>query len=89
VAGRQARKAGFQRLYATGSLAAEAVAAFGSGARSFETLAALLTALTEAMRQWPQPSDKPLLLVKGSRSSAMDRVVDHLVGAREDACCSG
>jgi UDP-N-acetylmuramoyl-tripeptide--D-alanyl-D-alanine ligase len=89
-AGRQAQQAGFQRLYATGSLAAVAAAAFGAGGSSFETRPALLAALTEAMRQLQPASDNvPLLLVKGSRASAMDRVADHLIGVKEDACCSG
>lgn len=87
-AGRQAQRAGFQRLYAIGSLAAAAATAFGAGGSSHTEREALLVELDAAMRQ-AQPAARPLLLVKGSRSSAMDRVVDRLVGMGEDACCSG
>lgn len=75
TAGRRAKEAGIARLYALGSLSAAAAAAFGEGARTFathETLAAALRAdLHGAAR----------VLVKGSRGSAMDRVVKLLIDA--------
>src|SRR5690606_30532545 len=44
-AGRRARRAGIARLYAIGALSAQAVEAFGEGARHFDNHAALVDAL--------------------------------------------
>ena len=72
-AGQQARAAGIVRLFALGDLSAHAVAAFGDGAMAFETHAALADALATDLRPGVR------VLVKGSRSSAMDRVVKALL----------
>ncbi|MEZ5444087.1 MAG: Mur ligase family protein, partial [Lysobacterales bacterium] len=82
--GQLARAAGFERIYAIGPLSSVAARAFGEGGRGFATRDGLLTALREDLAEGPAP----LLLVKGSRSSSMDQVVDALLG-EEDACCSG
>ncbi|KLJ02347.1 UDP-N-acetylmuramoyl-tripeptide--D-alanyl-D-alanine ligase [Luteimonas sp. FCS-9] len=84
-AGARARAAGIARLYALGPLSAEAVAAFGDGARHFESHAALAAALVRDMeaadpRTNPQPP--VTVLVKGSRGSAMDRTVAALLDAQ-------
>ncbi|HST44521.1 MAG TPA: UDP-N-acetylmuramoyl-tripeptide--D-alanyl-D-alanine ligase [Luteimonas sp.] len=91
-AGRRARGAGITRLYALGELSAHAAAAFGAGSRRFEdhrTLAAALRHDLDANRasdaargaQAGAGSGGPglQLLVKGSRGSAMDRVVTALL----------
>jgi UDP-N-acetylmuramoyl-tripeptide--D-alanyl-D-alanine ligase len=71
AAGVQARQAGLAALWTVGELAAEASRAFGAGGRHFEDQAALVAALREALR-----TDGGLrCLVKGSRGSAMDKVV--------------
>jgi UDP-N-acetylmuramoyl-tripeptide--D-alanyl-D-alanine ligase len=72
--GRFARLHGVDRLFATGKLSALAVEAFGSGAEWFadsETLARAVGA--ELTRE-------VCVLVKGSRSSRLERVVDALTG---------
>lgn len=73
--GRFAREQGLSRLFAVGPLAAHAAAAFGARARVYpdrESLASeLATALAPGVR----------VLVKGSRGSAMDRVVDGVLAA--------
>ncbi len=66
--GRQARQSGIERLWATGELSAGAVDGFGEGGRSF----ADRDALSEELRSVLGAQD--LVLVKGSRSAAMDRV---------------
>ncbi|MBZ0088544.1 MAG: UDP-N-acetylmuramoyl-tripeptide--D-alanyl-D-alanine ligase [Thermomonas sp.] len=85
-AGEQARQAGIERLYALGELSAHAVAAFGDGARSFDThqtlTAAVLADLAAAKEPLSPITNHPspiTVLVKGSRGSAMDRVVRELL----------
>ncbi len=68
-AGRRARSAGVKRLYTLGPLSAAAAEAFGAGARHFESHEALAAALLADL------VGNPTILVKGSRGSAMDRVV--------------
>ena len=75
-AGARARAAGIARLYALGPLSASAAEAFGDGARHFDTHTALADALCADLHGAAR------LLVKGSRGSAMDRVVDALRAAR-------
>ena len=77
--GAQARTAGVRRLYATGELSRAAVLAFGDGGRHFSGQADLIDALRADLR------DGVCCLVKGSRSSAMDRVVAALLGAEGDS----
>ena len=67
--GRQAAELGIDRLIATGPLSAAATAAFGAGGRHFDDQQALIDALGEGI------SAEDSVLVKGSRSARMDRVV--------------
>ncbi|NIK08273.1 UDP-N-acetylmuramoyl-tripeptide--D-alanyl-D-alanine ligase [Xanthomonas arboricola] len=110
AAGRRARAAKLQRLYALGELSAAAAQAFGEGGRVFATHAALIAALQADLAQLAvsptqtQESSSmyehtgaaaqtaattahtpPTLLVKGSRGSAMDRIVTALLAPAEDA----
>ncbi len=77
-AGRRAKAAGLRRLYALGPLSAAAATAFGEGARSFDNHAALADALRAELRAGVR------CLVKGSRGSAMDRIVAALLSTGED-----
>jgi len=72
-AGRRAQRAGVARLYALGPLSAAAVEAFGDGGRHFGSHDALVDALRVDLHSGVR------LLVKGSRGSAMDRIVDALL----------
>ncbi|MEO7062268.1 MAG: UDP-N-acetylmuramoyl-tripeptide--D-alanyl-D-alanine ligase [Dokdonella sp.] len=72
--GALAKRSGIRRLRAVGPLSAAAVRAFGGGAEHYADQAQLIEALRAELRAGV------VLLVKGSRSSAMDRVVDALLG---------
>jgi UDP-N-acetylmuramoyl-tripeptide--D-alanyl-D-alanine ligase len=72
--GALARRSGIQRLYAVGRLSRAAADAFGAGATHYADQAQLVEALQKELRAGVT------LLVKGSRSSAMDRVVGALLG---------
>lgn len=78
AAGRRARAAGLKRLYALGPLSAAAAAAFGAGGRVFGTHAALADALDGELHAGVR------CLVKGSRGSAMDKIVTALLARGED-----
>lgn len=71
-AGITARRLGLNRLYAVGELAGAAARAFGNGGHTFATHDALAVALR------PELDDNVALLVKGSRSARMERVVAAL-----------
>jgi UDP-N-acetylmuramoyl-tripeptide--D-alanyl-D-alanine ligase len=75
--GALAKRSGIQRLRAVGRLSRAAVEAFGAGAAHYADQTQLVEALHEDLRSGVT------LLVKGSRSSAMDRVVDALLGGAD------
>jgi len=76
-AGTMAREAGIDALYATGPLSLLAAEAFGQEGRHY----AEQTALVEALQHDLAP--QMTVLIKGSRSAHMERVVDALaVGGR-------
>jgi UDP-N-acetylmuramoyl-tripeptide--D-alanyl-D-alanine ligase len=71
---------GVSSLYAVGKLMANAVDAFGIGANHYDSQDELIRAL---LADIPPNS---AILVKGSRSAAMDRVVAALLNMEETAC---
>jgi len=72
--GRFARNHRIDRLFATGKLSALAVEAFGSGAEWFADTEALARAVNADLTR------EVCVLVKGSRSNRLERVVEALVG---------
>ncbi|RZA20759.1 MAG: UDP-N-acetylmuramoyl-tripeptide--D-alanyl-D-alanine ligase [Lysobacteraceae bacterium] len=74
-AGLRAKAAGIARLYTLGALSQAAAEAFGEGARRFESHADLADALAAQLREGVR------VLVKGSRGSAMDRIVKALLAS--------
>ena len=78
--GEFARAQGIERLYATGPLMQRAVDSFGAGARWYGAAGELTQALDEALRG---AGPEVRLLVKGSRSNRLERVVDALTGGTQ------
>ena len=72
-AGVRAKAAGIARLYTLGGLSKAASDAFGDGASAFASHAELADALSMELRAGVR------VLVKGSRGSAMDRIVKALL----------
>lgn len=72
VIGEQAKAAGVQQFYSLGRFSAAASQAFGAGAKHFSELDDLVAHLKHQLT--PQST----ILVKGSRSARMERVVDAL-----------
>jgi UDP-N-acetylmuramoyl-tripeptide--D-alanyl-D-alanine ligase len=72
--GTLARERGIARLYTVGEFAGAVANAFGKGATHFVDQTALITALASDAHPGVR------MLVKGSRGSAMDRVVRALLG---------
>ena len=71
-AGEIAREMGIKRLYAVGSLSQQAVRGFGEGAQHFSSMEELISELLSDL------NEGLTLLIKGSRSMAMERVVNAL-----------
>lgn len=82
AAGRLARRMGIERLFTLGPLSALAATAFGADARAHADLPPLLDNLRAALVQAVAP---PRMLIKGSRSMRMERVVEALRAERTTA----
>jgi len=76
IGGAIARDSGIERLYAFGELAANAADAFGEGAQTYGDMGELISALQATL------SERVTLLVKGSRTMRMERIVDALAGVK-------
>jgi UDP-N-acetylmuramoyl-tripeptide--D-alanyl-D-alanine ligase len=74
--GRQARVAGLPHLFTLGRLSRMAAEAFGDGAEAYMRIEDLVTALRE------RAVAGDTLLIKGSRSAGMERVVKGLLSER-------
>ncbi len=70
--GAYAKDAGIEKLFALGALTKNAVTAFGSNAAHFESVEILADAIKQSM------GTEVTVLVKGSRSMKMERVVDAI-----------
>lgn len=78
-AGRRAREAGLKRLYTLGTLSAAASTAFGEGGRHFQDHDSLAAALADELHAGVR------CLVKGSRGSAMEKIVKALLARGEES----
>lgn len=81
--GARAKAAGLRRLFALGELPAAAAQTFGEGAQVFDSHDALARALRAELREGVR------VLVKGSHSSAMDKIVTALLSAHKPASGKG
>ncbi len=70
--GAYAKTAGIEKFYALGEITKNAVTSFGANAMHFETIEALAESLKNMMNA------ETTVLVKGSRSMRMERVVDAI-----------
>ena len=77
-----ARELGIESMLALGTLSAEAVREFGTGAQHFAEIEQLHAALDK------QLDAQTTVLVKGSRFMKMERVVQFCAANKEEACCS-
>ena len=77
--GERARRSGIERLWVCGASREAVCTAFGDGARSVTDL----ETLTEALRE--ELTADSVLLVKGSRSNGLERLVEALAGDRQGA----
>lgn len=82
-AGRHARAAGVTRMFAVGELAAVAADEFGEGASVYADVPALIEDLRESMEAGV------MVLIKGSRSMRLERVVAALTDTAAPAAANG
>lgn len=75
--GARAKQKGIEQLYAVGEMSTQAVAAFGDGARHFDSKQTLLEALKA------QLSSDTTILIKGSRSARMEDICEALINKNE------
>ncbi len=76
--GKKAKNAGINVLYATGVLSKNTVTAFGKNGFYFENKNELINALNKNLSSTDEASND-VVLIKGSRSAAMEEVVERVV----------
>ncbi len=76
--GEQAKALGFERLYGLGELSQHACEGFGQGAQHFDSHAQLIARLREDLALYTEQQTAPTVLVKGSFSMNMNRIIDGL-----------
>ncbi|POZ63161.1 UDP-N-acetylmuramoyl-tripeptide--D-alanyl-D-alanine ligase [Chromobacterium alticapitis] len=76
--GEHARARGIEQLFSLGEVSRHAAAAFGEGARHFDSIDELLECLDSRL------ASGAAVLVKGSRFMRMERVVEHLMQAKKE-----
>ena len=76
--GAYAKAAGIEKFFALGALSKNAVNAFGENAKHFETLEALVDGLKTTISSKTTINAETSVLVKGSRSMRMERVVEAI-----------
>lgn len=81
--GELARQLGIEQLMVTGRHGSDYRSGFGDGTHIADSPEALADAV------WEQPGETASILVKGSRSAGMDRVVARLRERNGDTCSSG
>ena len=81
--GVQARRAGIEALVCCGTEAAPAAEGFGTAGQHFDTVPELLAALPGLV------AGSASILVKGSRVTAMETVVEQLAGRGSASCAAG
>ncbi len=81
--GGQAKRAGLSRLWTVGRLSRAASAAFGDGGSHHESQPALIAELCIALQRRKSGAGLTIL-VKGSRSSAMEKVVSALLAVDKE-----
>jgi UDP-N-acetylmuramoyl-tripeptide--D-alanyl-D-alanine ligase len=79
-AGRAARAAGVERLFAVGDLSRAAVDTFGEGARHYDNRDALIDDLRRNV------DDTITLLVKGSRSMHLEQIINAVSNGVQPSC---
>ena len=79
--GRAARELGVGRLYTLGPLSEAAAGEFGKGAMACMDIDTLVAALKQEL------GSEDVILVKGSRTARMERVVEALVSEDEEKAC--
>jgi len=76
--GVKAKRAGIDALYATGVLSEKTVASFGENGFYYKDKSSLINALNNALKT------DDIVLVKGSRSAAMDEVVEQILARQNN-----